>query len=163
MKITDEEKMMILGLYHTGKSMTEICAKSHRSDDCVRGVLKSFGVKVPRVYTRITPEIEEKAKSLRDAGQSFRAIAIQLGIGISTARRICTGIQELEESCQEQLCLTENEDLIPESGSGGSGVTSGTAVQLAGGLDPILEGLYIMRDGLNAVIENLQKLQWGAL
>lgn len=159
MKITDEEKMMILGLYHTGKSMTEICAFSHRSDDCVRGVLKSFGVKAPRVYTRITPEIEEKAKSLRDAGQSFRAIAIQLGIGISTARRICTGIQERVEPCQEQLCLTENEDLIPESGSGGSGVTSGTAVQQAGGLDIILESLCIMRGMLNALIGKLQELQ----
>ena len=110
-------------------------------------VLKSFGVKVPRVYTRITPEIEEKAKSLRDAGQSFRAIAIQLGIGISTARRICTGIQELEEPCQEQLCFSDSEELA-----------SHDAAVVTCVKDQILESLYIMRDALNGLIDAIQNM-----
>ncbi len=121
MKISYEVKMLILGLYHTGEKMTGICAKAHCSEDTVRRVLKEFGLKVPRSYTKITPEIREEAKALRESGMPYRSIAIRLGVGFSTVKNICAEdksrpfdnvqAETQKEEQQMELPISQGDDL----------------------------------------------------
>ena len=137
MKISYEDKMMILGLYHAGEKMTGICVKSHRSNDTVRRVLKEYGLKVPHSYTRITTEIREEAIALNKSGMSYRSIAGKLGIGVSTVRDICKGYKKkvFDDNQLEQMKLPISNETksVP------------------------IEALRMIRDALNMIIEHYEE------
>lgn len=121
MKIAYEEKMLILGLYHSGEKMISICEKAHCSDETARKVLKEFGLKAPRSYTKITSEIREEAKALHESGMTYRNIAIKLGVGYSTVKHICAEDQQptfdnvqaetQKEEQQMELPISQGDDL----------------------------------------------------
>lgn len=142
MKISYEDKMLILGLYHAGEKMTGICVKSHRSNDTVRRVLKEYGLKVPHSYTKITTEIREEAIALNKSGMSYRSIAGKLGIGVSTVRDICAGYKKqiLDDTCLEKSAEEQQMELpIPNEIN----------------VVPI-EALRMIRDALNMIIEHYE-------
>lgn len=139
MKISYEVKMLILGLYHSGEKMTGICAKAHCSDDTVRRVLKEFGLKGPRSYTRITPEIREEAKALYNSGMPYRSIAIKLGIGLSTARNICAEDKKpIYDNAQAETQKEEQQMELP--------ISQGDDLSL-------IAALRMIRDALDMIIE----------
>lgn len=84
-----EEEMFILGIYNSGiTNMIDIVSKTGRSDDSIRKVLGKYGLSVSRKYTKITPEMRIAAKQMRNAGASYKDIAVQLHIGCSTVKRL---------------------------------------------------------------------------
>ena len=121
MAIAYEDKMLILGLYHSGEKMISICEKAHCSDGTVRKVLKEFGLKAPRSYTKITPEIRDEAKALHESGMPYRSIAIKLGVGFSTVKHICAEdkkpifdnaqLETQKEEQQMELPISQGDDL----------------------------------------------------
>lgn len=139
MAIAYEVKMLILGLYHSGEKIPGICAKAHCSDDTVRRVLKEFGLKGPRNYTRITPEIREEAKELHKSGMSYGSISIKLGIGRSTVRSICAkGKKPIIDNAQAETQKEEQQMELP--------ISQGDDLSL-------IAALRMIRDALDMIIE----------
>lgn len=111
--ITFEIEMQILGVYHSGiTNMTEIVEWTKVSDDTVRRVLKKHGLKVSSAHTNITPEIRNRVKELRASGMTYKDIAVEMHIGISTTRDICAGHKKKSAEVSDNSAKVEVEQPV---------------------------------------------------
>lgn len=93
--LTENQKSLILELYETKMSVTEIAEKFHTHNEKIAKVIKGAGIKIKQSYFYLRKMSEEKAVeviALYKEGMSFSALAKRFGAHHATIKTCLKGI-----------------------------------------------------------------------